>query len=119
MYIINCLLEGEQEHFTFDIDEPQSVSYLKMVIKREKPVTLAGVEANYLKLYHANLKYDEANYIKQVDDKFEELSKCEPLKPFYELGDVLGRFPAPHTIHIFVRRAEGNSIDSRACDVRR
>jgi hypothetical protein len=119
MYIINCLLEGEQEHFTVEMDEPRNVSYLKMAIKREKAVALADVDANYLKLYDANLEYDKANYIKQVDDKFEELSKCEPLEPFCELEDFLGRVPARHTIHIFVRRPEGTSIDSKACDVRR
>jgi hypothetical protein len=118
MYYINCLLEDEAVPFTVAIDEPRNVSSLKDLIKDKRPDL--DVVAVKLDLYHVNLKYvnsDEQARIMQVK---EALKGSEPLGPLRKLSNIKDGFPEDEDlVHIIVQLPPSESIDSRACDVRR
>jgi hypothetical protein len=119
MYYINCLLEGDPVSFTVEIDEARNVSSLKDAIRSKNPVTLATVDANDLTLYHVNLKYDEKLDKKARDEQVNEaLKDVDPLESLRKLSSLEDEFP-DHLVHIIARLPPGESIDSRACDVRR
>jgi hypothetical protein len=119
MYKIFCFLERPSALFSVKIDKTETVDDLKKKIKVENSVALAGVDAEYLNLYFTDISTNNSNYMEQVNDQFNGLSKLEPLVPTIELEAVFPDPPAPRMIHILVAFPPGESIDSRACDVRR
>jgi hypothetical protein len=120
MYYINCLLEGDPVAFTVEIDEPRNVSSLKKEIKKDKAVTLADVDADDLTLYHVNLKYVNSDEQARITQVKEALKGSEPLRPLRKLSNIKDGFPEDEDlVHIIVQLPPSESIDSRACDVRR
>jgi hypothetical protein len=112
MYNINCLLEGDPETFTVEIDGSRTVSYLKGVIKPKE--ALAGVGADDLKLYHVNIpSASQQVYTKQADGIFKNLSNREPLEPWATLSAIEGGFPE-NMLHILVQPLQSELIDPRA-----
>jgi hypothetical protein len=101
------------------IDKTETVDDLKKKIKDENSVALAGVDAGSLNLYPTSIPTDNPNYMEQVNNEFKRLSKLKPLVPTIELEMVFPDPPASPEIHILVAFPPGESIDSRACDVRR
>jgi hypothetical protein len=116
LYYINCLLEGDSEAFTVEIDEARNVGYLKGLIKSHNSETLAAVDAKDLKLYHVNLEYDESDEqerIEQVKGVLHGLSKQKPLNTLRKLSNIGDGFPE-ELVHIFVQVPQSKFMDSRA-----
>ena len=117
MYTILCLIEGEENPFTVDIDGDRLVHHLKGLIKKEKPVALADVDSNNLNLYHVNLEFDESDkeeHITRANEVLQGLTKHKPLHPWRSLSEIEGGFPNG-VLHILVQLPPSESIYSRAC----
>jgi hypothetical protein len=120
MYYINCLLEGDPVPFPVEIDEARNVGYLKKEIKKDKAVALADVDANKLNLYHVNLEYDDSNEETRNKQVNEALQGVKQLGSLRKLANIENGFPEEENlVHVIVRLPPSESIDSRACDVRR
>jgi hypothetical protein len=120
MYTIFCLLEGRGGPFPVDINETQTVAHLKDAIKTKKSVALADVDADDLTLYHVNLKYVNSDEQARITQVKEALKGSEPLGPLRKLSNIKDGFPEDEDlVHIIVQLPPSESIDSRACDVRR
>jgi hypothetical protein len=114
MYTIFGLFAGEKNPFSVKIDESQSVDDLMKAIKKKNSVTLAGVDAKNLMVYHFNLepdKSDKQKLITQASEISKDLSKYKPLSPLRELSTIEEGFPKG-ILHILV---QSESIDSRTC----
>ena len=117
MYTIFCLVGGEDKPFTVDIDGDITVSRLKDLIKKEKPVALANVDSNNLNLYRVNLEFDEPDkqeHITRANEVLQGLTKHKPLHLWRRLSDIEGGFPNG-VLHILVQLPPSESIHSRAC----
>jgi hypothetical protein len=124
-YTIFCLLEGQgRDAFPVDIDKTRTVGHLKNAIKSEKPVDLAAVDPDHLKLYYVNLEFDkpdEGGHITRAKQIFKDLSTNKPLKVYLKLSEIDGGLIdggfLEKRLHVLVQLPPGESI--RACDVRR
>jgi hypothetical protein len=120
MYTIFCLLEGRGGPFPIDINETQTVAHLKKEIKKEKAVALADVDADDLKLYHVNFKYDDSDEQARITQVNKALQDLEPLRPMRKLSNIENGFPeVEDLVHVLVQLPPSESINSRVAEMLR
>ena len=59
IYTVGCLVIGEDVPFTVEIAKSELVGVLKQLIKEKDPDTFAGIEVNFLDLYHVEITDDD------------------------------------------------------------
>jgi hypothetical protein len=114
LYTIHCVVEGEDTGFSVKIPNNETVDELKRVIQTDQFRTLAGIQANRLKLYLVSiLTHDEEdNDIDYVAQAHEDMKKPqlppELTNPTRKLIRIFkGTPPRDETLHIIVRRPPG------------
>jgi hypothetical protein len=118
-----CFIIGGHSTFLVNIDEPRTrtVDQLKELIKAENPKTFEDFDADHLTLYRAEL--DEAideQKQKRIDELkrlSHNLKECRELDAEQELSEIFGETPQGKNYYTLVWFPEGESIDSKACDV--
>jgi len=110
-YEIFCILYDDNNPFSVDMNETQTVSSLQKAIKMENS-DLATFDAHKLTLYHI-----DATSIEDVKRKSQTLSRLKRLEAFDELSEVFRSGPPKKRIHILVMPPAGDPINSRVCGV--
>jgi hypothetical protein len=121
LYDIWCFLVGGDSTFRVIVDSAQIVHDLKKEIKAKNPKTFEDFDADHLTLYRAEL--DEAideQKQKRIDELkrlSHNLKECRELDAEQELSEIFGETPQGKNYYTLVWFPEGESIDSKACDV--
>ncbi|KAF9088772.1 hypothetical protein BGX27_002629 [Mortierella sp. AM989] len=97
-----CLVDGEANAFSVEIEPTKTVDALKKLIKTEIPDTFNGVDAKDLTLWRVMIPDNDDNdeqpiLIDSVPDK-------KKLKTCRDLSDVFENQPPKNTIHIIAQR---------------
>jgi hypothetical protein len=122
-YDIWCFVIGGDSIFSVNIDEPrtQTVDHLKKLIKAEMPITFRDVEAVHLTLYRAEVDESIDEQKQTRIDELKRLSKnlaeCMELDERKQWSGIFDENPQGRVYYTLVWFPEGESIDSRACDV--
>jgi hypothetical protein len=119
-FTLLCLIPDSKSVFPVDIDENKTVGHLKKEIKKETEPEFNAFAAHALTMYkaHIDISVNRDQKIEEIcssDYIFELKEKLNPERKISKYFTV----ESDETISILIRPPEGNSIDSRACDVRR
>ncbi len=113
-----CLLIGDENLFSVDINQSSTVEQLKKKIKTENQHDL-NIDPRKLTLYRAEVddsidKY-KTTLITELNRLSENLSECRELDERHELSEIYGEVPPEKRYYTLVKRPKGESIYIRAC----
>ncbi|KAG8822700.1 hypothetical protein FRC17_009488 [Serendipita sp. 399] len=113
LYTLTCVIIGEDETFSVDLDETQLVDHLKNTIKAKRSdVVAVTVPAAALQLYQTKISlFDGPNIREFIDDVQEQSKNLGSLKKLAGGGTLQRYFPQEEdrpkeTIHVLVRLPE-------------
>jgi hypothetical protein len=59
IYTILCIVVNEDVPFYIEIEKGKTIDWLKVLIKKKKSTVLAGIDPDFLDLYHVDIPDDE------------------------------------------------------------
>ncbi|KAF8920977.1 hypothetical protein BGZ58_004167 [Dissophora ornata] len=113
-FTLFCLVDGEANAFSVEIESTKTVDALKKLIKDEKAPRFDDVAADELTLWRVSIPVAPKNERKEIS--LVDVTSKEELDETDDISDVFAETPPKKTIHIIVQRPPPQGNETRLAD---